>query len=78
LKSASSQLIAWRLEVFLLINDTMVDSTQTALAVLQDLLYQNKCSRNYVIPIYYNLKEAKRLENALLRLGVIYEKMGGV
>jgi tetratricopeptide (TPR) repeat protein len=83
LKSANTQLIANdALEYFLLINDnTVADSTQTALAAFAKgdyLLYQNR-NKEAVTQFQSVLQKYKGQEIeavALLRLGKIYEKMG--
>ena len=83
LKSANTQLIANdALEYFLLINDnTVVDSTQTALKKFAKgdyLLYQNR-NQDAVAQFQSILKDFKGEEIeavTLLRLGGIYEKLG--
>ena len=83
LKSASTQLIANdALEYFLLINDnTVADSTQTALAVFAKgdyLLYQNR--NKDAIEVFQSILQkfkGQEIESVtLLRLGNVYEKMG--
>ncbi|WP_367755940.1 tetratricopeptide repeat protein [Flavobacterium sp. WC2430] len=81
LKSANTQLIANdALEYFLLINDnTVADSTQTALAAFAKgdyLLYQNR-NQEAIIQFQFILQKFKGQEIeavTLLRLGKIYEK----
>nr|WP_315188859.1 tetratricopeptide repeat protein [uncultured Flavobacterium sp.] len=83
LKSANTQLIANdALEYFLLINDnTVADSTQTALAAFAKgdyLLYQNR-NQEAVLQFQTILKTFKGQEIeavTLLRLGKTYEKLG--
>jgi tetratricopeptide (TPR) repeat protein len=83
LKSANTQLIANdALEYFLLINDnTVADSTQTALAVFAKgdyLLYQNR-NEEAIAQFQSILQKFKGQEIesvTLLRLGAIYEKVG--
>nr|WP_315165214.1 tetratricopeptide repeat protein [uncultured Flavobacterium sp.] len=83
LKSANTQLIANdALEYFLLINDnTVADSTQTALAAFAKgdyLLYQNR-NQEAVLQFQTLLKTFKGQEIeavTLLRLGKTYEKLG--
>jgi tetratricopeptide (TPR) repeat protein len=83
LKSANTQLIANdALEYFLLINDnTVADSTQTALAVFAKgdyLLYQNR-NEEAIAQFQSILQKFKGQEIesvTLLRLGTIYEKVG--
>ena len=83
LKSASTQLIANdALEYFLLINDnTVADSTQTALAVFAKgdyLLYQNRNAEAITVlqSILTKFKGQEIESITLLRLGSVYEKMG--
>ena len=83
LKSASTQLIANdALEYFLLINDnTVADSTQTALAVFAKgdyLLYQNRNAEAITVlqSILTKFKGQEIESVTLLRLGSVYEKMG--
>ena len=83
LKSASTQLIANdALEYFLLINDnTVADSTQTALAVFAKgdyLLYQNRNAEAITLfqSILQKFKGQEIESVTLLRLGTVYEKMG--
>ena len=83
LKSASTQLIANdALEYFLLINDnTVADSTQTALAAFAKgdyLLYQNR-NKDAIVQFQMILQKYKGQEIeavTLLRLGNVYEKLG--
>ncbi|EIA09853.1 tetratricopeptide repeat protein [Flavobacterium frigoris] len=83
LKSASTQLIANdALEYFLLINDnTVADSTQTALAAFAKgdyLLYQNR-NKEAIAQFQSILQKYKGQEIeavTLLRLGKVYEKTG--
>jgi len=83
LKSASTQLIANdALEYFLLINDnTVADSTQTALKQFAKgdyLLYQNR-NQEAIAQFQSILKSFKGQEIeavTLLRLGIVYEKLG--
>tara|TARA_R110002124_G_scaffold75824_8_gene203249 strand:+ start:125 stop:1903 length:1779 start_codon:yes stop_codon:yes gene_type:complete len=83
LKSANTQLIANdALEYFLLINDnTVADSTQTALAVFAKgdyLLYQNRNTEAVALfqSILQKFKGQEIESVTLLRLGMIYEKLG--
>ncbi|MDG2430899.1 tetratricopeptide repeat protein [Flavobacterium sp.] len=83
LKSASTQLIANdALEYFLLINDnTVADSTQTALGVFAKgdyLLYQNRNTEAVALfqSILQKFKGQEIESVTLLRLGTVYEKMG--
>lgn len=83
LKSANTQLIANdALEYFLLINDnTVADSTQTALAIFAKgdyLLYQNRNSEAIALfqSILQKFKGQEIESVTLLRLGTVYEKMG--
>jgi tetratricopeptide (TPR) repeat protein len=83
LKSASTQLIANdALEYFLLINDnTVADSTQTALAVFAKgdyLLYQNRNVEAIALfqSILQKFKGQEIESVTLLRLGEVYEKLG--
>ena len=83
LKSANTQLIANdALEYFLLINDnTVADSTQTALAIFAKgdyLLYQNRNTEAIALfqSILQKFKGQEIESVTLLRLGIVYEKMG--
>jgi tetratricopeptide (TPR) repeat protein len=83
LKSANTQLIANdALEYFLLINDnTVADSTQTALAIFAKgdyLLYQNRNTEAVALfqSILQKFKGQEIEGVTLLRLGMIYEKLG--
>jgi len=83
LKSANTQLIANdALEYFLLINDnTVADSTQTALAIFAKgdyLLYQNRNTEAIALfqSILQKFKGQEIESVTLLRLGIVYEKIG--